>query len=129
MRVFVSYARADNSIEDLRAFAVLVRHLGKPYVDDLEPTNGVARRVAVEKALRAASTFVAVSSPHYLGTPWTQWEFGQAHRRGIPILALLPNGSLVDSSSAEWPWPEWQELASGYDGRMPSYVPVPGGAQ
>lgn len=104
MIVFVSYARRDNTPQSLRGVERVVAKLGTPYVDDVHGYDAADRRTAVESALEAAGIFVAVVTPHYLHTSWTRREFVLAVHRQIPILALLPDGRLIDSTGAGWPW-------------------------
>jgi len=102
MIVFVSYARRDNDMTALQRTERLLRFLGQPYIDDLHHhTHGTDRHEIVEEALRKATAFVAVASPHYLQTYWTRKEFGLALGRGIPISALLPSGTLVGLRSGD----------------------------
>lgn len=102
--VFVSYARRDHDLSMLIKIAEEVYVFGVPYVDDLHD-HGVADRVAtVIHALSAADIFVAVWTSHYRLTPWTCAEFCLAIRRGIPIIARLPDGRFVGELSPEWPW-------------------------
>jgi hypothetical protein len=94
MNVFVSYARRDNA-KSLPEIERLISW-GTPYIDDLHHSrHGGARHEAVEFALRASHEFVAVLSPSYLRTPWTRWEFRQAVRRRIPMVALVGNSRFV----------------------------------
>lgn len=96
MTVFVSYARRDHDADSLRAIERIVSGLGAPYIDDLHHHRfGTDRREIVEHALSAARAFVGVLSPHYLRTPWTCREFETARARGIPMSALLPDGTLA----------------------------------
>jgi hypothetical protein len=104
MIVFVSYARRDNSPAVLRAIETIVADLGTPYIDDMHGYEAADRRSAVTAALQAASIFVGVATPNYLRTQWTRQEFALAVRRRLPIVALLADGKLVDSTAPEWPW-------------------------
>jgi hypothetical protein len=106
MIVFVSYARRDNSPAVLRAIETVVADLGTPYIDDMHGYEAADRHGAVIAALQAASIFVGVVTPNYLHTHWTRREFALAVRRKIPIIALLSDGRLVDSTTPEWPWRE-----------------------
>lgn len=106
MSVFVSYARADNSLEQLTR---LRNHLANEhtdvYVDDLDwMTSGDNRLEIVCHQLVNASAFVAVVSENYLKTTWTTWEFGVAEELDIPRFAYLSNGELVDERSSGWPF-------------------------
>ena len=106
MIVFVSYARRDNSPAALRAIETVVADLGTPYIDDMHGCETADRHVAVTEALQAASIFVGVVTPSYLHTHWTREEFALAVRRKLPIIALLSDRRLVDSTSPAWPWRE-----------------------
>jgi hypothetical protein len=105
MLVFVSYANRDNDLAALRRIERLVTaEVGRPYIDDLHNHDQVDRQAAVELALSTAESFVAVASPHYLRTTWTRMEFASALRRGIPVRALMADGSLVEQSAHQWPF-------------------------
>ncbi|MFI9451028.1 TIR domain-containing protein [Amycolatopsis sp. NPDC052450] len=105
MNVFVSYSRADNSLEQLEALRARLAGDADVYVDDLDwAASGGDRADAVQRELARASVFVAVVSVTYGKTPWTAWEFDVALMRGIPKLAYLPDGRLVDERSDEWPF-------------------------
>jgi len=104
MIIFVSYARRDNGPHALREIEQVVTSLGIPYVDDVHSHDATDRRAVVERALRVAAVFVGVVSPNYLQTPWTRHEFALAVYQGIPVIAFLPNGRLVDSAAVDWPW-------------------------
>ncbi|RSM71066.1 hypothetical protein DL991_35790 [Amycolatopsis sp. WAC 01375] len=105
MSVFVSYSRADNSLEQLEALRARLAGDADVYVDDLDwAASGGDRADAVHRELARASVFVAVVSVTYGKTPWTAWEFDVALMRGIPKLAYLPDGRLVDERSDEWPF-------------------------
>ncbi|MEU5257605.1 toll/interleukin-1 receptor domain-containing protein [Amycolatopsis sp. NPDC021455] len=105
MSVFVSYARADNTLDDLVRLRKDLSGFCEVYVDDLDwPASGLGRLESVRRGLFGASVFVAVVSENYRKTPWTAWEFGQATLREIPKLAYLPTGRLVAEDSADWPF-------------------------
>jgi len=104
MIVFVSYARRDNDHDALQTIEKIVARLGVPYVDDMHGHEAADRRAKVEDALLAVSVFVGVVTPNYLQTPWTRREFALAVHRKVPIIALLPDGRMIDSTAADWPW-------------------------
>lgn len=101
MIVFVSYARQDNNIEDLRRIERQVAIFGQAYVDDLHDHGRRNRQEIVEYALWAAGLFVAVFSPNYLKTVWTRKEFELAVRRGTPLLTLKKH-SFIAPPSQHW---------------------------
>ncbi|MFK0243534.1 toll/interleukin-1 receptor domain-containing protein [Amycolatopsis azurea] len=105
MSMFVSYSRADNSLEKLASLRARLAGNAEVYVDDLDwAAAGPDRTETVYHALARASVFVAVVSATYRKTAWTAWEFDVATSRGIPKLAYLPDGRLVDERSDEWPF-------------------------
>ncbi|QXV60097.1 toll/interleukin-1 receptor domain-containing protein [Amycolatopsis sp. TNS106] len=119
MRMFVSYSRADNSLERLVALRARLAGSADVYVDDLDwAASGFDREDAVHRELVRASIFVAVVSITYRKTPWTAWEFDVALKRGIPKLAYLSDGRLVDEHSDEWPF-----ASAALTGNLPSVPP------
>ena len=98
MRLFVSYARQDNHVDRLTSIHELLKAVGQPYVDDLHHSEESSRNVSVMKALYFADVFVAVHTPNYMRTPWTQLEVGLAERWGLRLLVLLPGDKLRASS-------------------------------
>lgn len=115
MIVFVSYARRDHDPDALRRIEAAVTSLGVVYVDDVHGHEAADRRAVVLNALHAAAVFVGVVSPHYLRTPWTWREFVYAINRGIPIMALLPDGRLIKRTEVAWPWPREAAMAGQSD--------------
>jgi hypothetical protein len=111
MTVFVSYARRDNPLEGLKSVEMAVSRLGNVYIDDVHGCEAVDRLTAVETALGEAVVFVGVATPHYLQTIWTRREFACAIERRIPIIALMPDGRLVDQDAVDWPW---HDVATGF---------------
>ena len=93
---FVSYARRDHDDNALRRVERRLAGYGRPYVDDLQDHRGHDRLAMVEHALESAHLFVAVLSNAYLRTAWTRREFESAIRRDIPMMALLPDGTLLE---------------------------------
>lgn len=104
MIVFVSYARRDNCPAELRSIEIVAARLGTVYIDDVHGYDAPDRRAAVESALAQADVLVGVATPTYLRTTWTRREFAIAVQRGIPIIALLPGGRLVNRDDYRWPW-------------------------
>ena len=100
---FVSYARMDHNISSLLRIEKDVAKIGEPYVDDLQDHSTRDRRAAVLQALGSAEVFIAVSSPNYLKTPWTRWEFEFASRHGLRILILAADGKLAEVGSRRRP--------------------------
>ncbi|MET8203090.1 toll/interleukin-1 receptor domain-containing protein [Micromonospora taraxaci] len=92
MNAFVSYSRRDNPLWRLAEVELRLGAIGDVYIDDLHHPPNVDRHVAVIAALDAASSFVAVLSPHYAQTPWTRFEVREAARRGLPLLLLTEAG-------------------------------------
>jgi len=113
MSVFVSYSRADNTLQRLTALRDQLAESSDVYVDDLDwETSGADRGDAVRHELARASVFVAVVSASYRKTAWTAWEFDVATARGIRRLAYLPDGRFVDERSDEWPFAPQTESGS-----------------
>jgi hypothetical protein len=103
MSIFVSYSRADNTLERLSQLRGRLAKYSDVYVDDLDwMESGVGRLESVCARLLGASVFVAVVSKNYGKTPWTAWELNCAKLCKIPIFAYLPDGYLIDKSQDEW---------------------------
>ncbi|MET8367625.1 toll/interleukin-1 receptor domain-containing protein [Micromonospora sp. NPDC005194] len=101
MNAFVSYSRRDNPLGRLAEVELQLGAIGDVYIDDLHHPPNVNRHVAVIAALEAASTFIAVLSPHYAQTPWTRYEVREAARRGLPLLLLTEAGAVREGSYDE----------------------------
>jgi len=93
----------DHNISSLLRIEKDVAKIGEPYVDDLQDHSTRDRRAAVLQALGSAEVFIAVSSPNYLKTPWTRWEFEFASRHGLRILILAADGKLAEVGSRRRP--------------------------
>lgn len=105
MGIFVSYSRADNTIEQLTRLRDRLASDSDVYVDDLDwTTTGISRLESVYGNLLNASTFVFVASKNYRKTAWTAWEFDLATLFDIPKFAYMPDGKVIDENSDEWPF-------------------------
>lgn len=106
MRYFVSYARQDHTLDQLRIMGERLQGANSIYIDDLENHGKATDRVRiVVDALTRADIFLAVHSTHYLRTEWTRWELDKALSEGLEVIALLPSGEQVRWGSPQWPWP------------------------
>jgi hypothetical protein len=91
MKVFVSYARRDNDEAGLWEIDRLVRNLlpgSTPYIDDLHHDPHHDRHEGVELAFKTSVAFVAIKSPWYRRTYWTDMEYQWAVEDGIPIYEI-----------------------------------------
>ena len=99
MRVFVSYARRDNPPKRLIDIDHELRALGwSVYIDDIHHPRVGDRRDAVLAALSQADVFVAVKTSSYLRTDWTQLEFREAMKAGLPLAVLQAGTGLRPSA-------------------------------
>src|ERR1700729_2784344 len=95
MMIFVSYARQDHDLGELRAINKSVSRWGNPYIDDLHNTGTAQRLLNVVRALQAADRFILVASPNYLKTPWTCAEYRIAITRHPLLTDFMVAGILV----------------------------------
>jgi hypothetical protein len=90
MNVFISYAKTDIAVDEetrIRRLAVISElvseALGPVFVDEIHNHGG--DHSAVEDALESATAFCLVRGPAYDVRGWTQWEYGRASERKIPM--------------------------------------------
>lgn len=124
MVVFVSYSRQDHDLDALRKIEKYVAKMGKPYIDDLHEHATGDRQATVHRALHMAASFVMVYSPNYLKTAWTCMEYRFAMIKRSPILALMPDGTLIEQSAAEWPWKCVDERSTLHSQGRDRWIPV-----
>lgn len=98
MKIFVSYSRADNSIERLVHISRSLSWMGHVYVDDLHYDASVDRSALVLDRLNEADTFVAVLTQRYLRTAWTIREVECAQRMDLKLFTLEMTGELRRNS-------------------------------
>ncbi|MEV6852081.1 toll/interleukin-1 receptor domain-containing protein [Actinoplanes sp. NPDC051411] len=95
MRLFVSYARKDNSPLRLAQIDRELQALGgSVYIDDIHHPLVGNRHEAVLAELGRADLFVAVKTLNYLRTDWTRLEFGTAMKAALPLAVLEVGGGL-----------------------------------
>lgn len=87
LRVFLSH-RAEFKVETKQLKDELARYGVAAFVahEDIEPT--LSWQEEIERALSSAHTLVALLSPGFRTSCWTQQEIGVALGRGIPVFSL-----------------------------------------
>jgi hypothetical protein len=102
-RVFISYARGDQSV----AARLLseVQHVSfEGWMDTADLAGGEAFSASIRDALRRSSAVVVLISPRSLDSKWVQFEIGAAEALGKRIIPVIIEGKDIESSIPDALW-------------------------
>lgn len=96
---FISYSRSDAAFVFRLAQHIADHGVGVWFDRDIQPGQSYRREIATR--LRDCAAMIAVFSPHWMASDWSDMEVGFAAARHKPILPLLLDGLWEDNIIVE----------------------------